>query len=152
MISRNSASQAGFTLIEMIVVIALLGLMLALIGTRQSGGNATLTIEGAATELAGALRDARSEAIVANQPVSLLLDLRARAYRIDSQAPVALPDTLQVSLLTTTGEVTRNDVGGIRFDPDGSSTGGRIDLSNGREAARIAVDWLSGQVSVVYAR
>jgi general secretion pathway protein H len=36
----------------------------------------------------------------------------------------------------------------IRFLPDGSSTGGRVELKDGRRRMRIGVDWLNGRVSV----
>jgi len=36
----------------------------------------------------------------------------------------------------------------IRFYPDGSSTGGSIDLSVNGEGYRIKVDWLTGGVSL----
>jgi len=38
--------------------------------------------------------------------------------------------------------------GDIRFNPDGSSTGGRISLADGRRRLGVGVDWLTGRVSV----
>ena len=39
-------------------------------------------------------------------------------------------------------------IGDIRFQPDGSSTGGRITLADGRRRMAVGVDWLTGRVSV----
>jgi general secretion pathway protein H len=56
-----------------------------------------------------------------------------------------------LTLKTTTGQVRNENEGGIRFDPDGSSTGGRIELGEGPRKIEIGVDWLTGRVSVVNA-
>jgi general secretion pathway protein H len=39
-------------------------------------------------------------------------------------------------------------LGGIRFFPDGSSTGGEIIASNQSDKLKIAVNWISGKVAI----
>jgi len=51
-------------------------------------------------------------------------------------------------LLTISGEALNGREGDIRFNPDGSSTGGRISLADGRRRIGVGVDWLTGRVSV----
>ena len=36
----------------------------------------------------------------------------------------------------------------MRFDPDGGGSGGRVDVVDGRLGYTVAVDWLSGRVTV----
>jgi general secretion pathway protein H len=55
-------------------------------------------------------------------------------------------------MLTTTGERQGSQIGSIRFNPDGSSTGGRISLADGGRAITIGVDWLTGRITGVDAR
>ena len=38
--------------------------------------------------------------------------------------------------------------GGIRFFPDGSSTGGYIALADDKTEYRVKVDWLTGHISI----
>ena len=57
-----------------------------------------------------------------------------------------------MALVTTTGQRISETEGAIRFDPDGSSTGGRIELGLGPKRIQIGVDWLSGRVSVADAK
>jgi general secretion pathway protein H len=144
--------QSGFTLIEMIVVVAVLGFVLALVASRGPGTSAALTSKAAANELASALRETRSRAIVSNRSVSLTFDLRDRAYRVGDRPVHRLPPGLALSLLTTLGEVRSDTNAGIRFEPDGSSSGGRVELADGRHKLEVGVDWLSGRVKVVDVR
>src|SRR5438874_1500850 len=59
-----------------------------------------------------------------------------------------VPRQLSIELLTVSGERRDFATGDIRFNPDGSSTGGRISLADGRQKMAVGVDWLSGRVSV----
>jgi general secretion pathway protein H len=51
-------------------------------------------------------------------------------------------------MLTIVGEQQGPGGGAIRFNPDGSSTGGRISLSDGGRRIAVGVDWLTGRVAV----
>jgi general secretion pathway protein H len=59
-----------------------------------------------------------------------------------------LPADLSLELLTISGEALNGREGDIRFNPDGSSTGGRISLADGPRRIDVGVDWLTGRVSV----
>ena len=102
----------------------------------------------ATAELAAGLRLARSEAILSNRPVAFDLDLIGHRYRVGTATPRRLPADLSLELLTISGEILNGREGDIRFNPDGSSTGGRISLADGRRHVGVGVDWLTGRVSV----
>ena len=55
---------------------------------------------------------------------------------------------IAVTFQTARQEQVSEAIGQIRFFPDGSSTGGRIGLSRDERRAIVAVDWLTGLVSV----
>jgi general secretion pathway protein H len=147
-ILRSHPSEAGFTLIEVIVTLSILGLALTLIAGHRPPWSGTLGLRAAAAELAAGLRLARSEAILRNRPVHFEVDLTSRQYRVGAAAPRALPPRLTIELLTITGEQRSDAMGDIRFNPDGTSTGGRISLDDGIRRIAIGVDWLSSRVSV----
>jgi general secretion pathway protein H len=142
----------GFTLIEVIVVIAILGLALALVVGYKPPWSSGLGARAAAGRLASVLRLARSEAVSSNAPVSVTIDVPAHRYRVGQEAGGRLPPGLTVELLTIAGERRTASEGTIRFNPDGSSTGGRITLGNGVRKIAVGVDWLTGRVSVGDAR
>jgi general secretion pathway protein H len=149
---HGASGDAGFTLIEIVVVLAVLGFALVLLVGFRPPWSKGLDIESTAAELAGQLRLVRSQAIAANQSVALELDLPGRRYRGGAAAARALPAGLAIELLTVAGERRAGGVDGIRFHPDGSSTGGRIVLADGTRRVAVGVDWLTGRVTVADVR
>jgi len=59
-----------------------------------------------------------------------------------------LPASLAIELLTIGGQRRSGKIGDIDFHPDGSSSGGRISLADGRRTIMVGVDWLTGRVSI----
>lgn len=138
----------GFTLIEVIVTLAILGFALVLVAGYRPPWSSGLGLKGTAAQLASGLRLARSEAIASNRPVAFDLDVASHRYRVGTGAVQRVPANLSIELLTIVGESRGATVGDIRFNPDGSSTGGRIALADGRRRMAVGVDWLTGRVSV----
>jgi general secretion pathway protein H len=143
---------SGFTLIEVIVTLAILGFALVLVAGYKPPWSSGLGLKGVAGELASGLRLARSQAIASNRSVSLDLDLIGHRYRVGTAATRQLPSNLSIELLTIAGERQAPGIGDIRFNPDGSSTGGRITLADGRRQMAVGVDWLTGRISVADVR
>ena len=142
----------GFTLIELLATFAILGLALVLIASYRPPWSSGLGLEGTAAELASGLRLARSEAIRGNRPVAFDLDLVGHRYRVGAGRPRRLSPNLSIELLTIAGEARAAGAGDIRFNPDGSSTGGRISLAEAGRRIAVGVDWLTGRVSVADVR
>lgn len=144
----KAAQSRGFSLIELLVVLAVMSLALVLIAGYRAPWSSGLGFAGTAAELAAGLRLARSEAIAENRPVALALDLAGHRYRVGNNPPRDLPPKLAIGLLTVNGEKANATTGDIRFNPDGSSTGGRIMLADGTRRVAVGVDWLTGRVTV----
>jgi general secretion pathway protein H len=137
----SSRRQAGFTLLEMIIVIAVLGMALGLVVTRGPMRSQTMEMQATVNQVAQGLRIARSRAIANN-------DIPLHSFRIESERPVALPRSVSIAMTAVSNETVESRLAAIRFYPDGSATGGRIDLAAGQRVAHIGVDWLTGKVSV----
>ncbi|MGC2415786.1 MAG: GspH/FimT family pseudopilin [Stellaceae bacterium] len=129
-------------------MLAIVGFALVLVVGYRPPWSRGFTVDTIAAELSSELRLVRSQAIVENRPVALELDVKGHRYRGGSSAPRPLPASLSIQLLTIAGQREGADVGSIRFNPDGSSTGGRIVLAEGPRRVAIGVDWLTGRVSV----
>ena len=151
-IRPGSRCRTGFTLIEMIVVLVVVGLILGLVMARGPMRSRTLETRAAARAIAQSLRDARARAIAANHPVEFTLDLGRHSFRVDAGAANELPPWLGLSVGTVPGGSFDNRIAGIRFAPDGSSSGGQIEVASGKLRLDIGVDWLTGRVSVADAQ
>lgn len=136
----ESNADAGFTLLEMLAVIVVLGLALALIVPRLSGPSPEVTLRMAGDRVQGALRLARSEAIAADRPIGVTFYPGAGTFRIDGAPAVRLPDGSAIAE-GSSGAMIR-----VAFAPDGSGAGGPIELSAGPKTETIRIDWLTGRV------
>jgi general secretion pathway protein H len=142
--------DSGFTLVELLVVIAILGVMLALIGISAKPVSPATHAHSAAQEISGALRAARSAALMSNRSVAFTLDLAPPGYQWGVEPHRALPGDVKLALMTGQDQVVSEKRGRIRFDPDGASSGGRVSIQGGGQVWTVGVDWLSGRVSVVH--
>jgi general secretion pathway protein H len=140
--------SAGYTLIELIVVIAIIGLLGTLIAMNGTPVSPSTHARAAAQKIAHALRAARSEAILRNRSVAVTFDLASDAFQTDGAGLSQLPGDLKLALLTSRDQTLSPTIGKIRFDPDGASSGGRITIEGGNRIWWVGVDWLSGRVSL----
>ena len=141
--------QAGFTLLEIIIVLAIGAMAYAMILGIPFRGASTADLKAAARTLASGLRQAQTMAITTRRDASLTLDMDAREYTLPGETEARhLPKGIDLKLYTAQSEVSSERKGAIRFYPDGSSTGGRITLSVGERKYLVDVDWLTGRVSI----
>lgn len=139
----------GFTLLEMLLVLGLLALLAgaAVAWGARAGGAADL--RATARELEASLRGLRGEAIAGGAPAALLVDLAQRRWSVEGRGAVrSLPEGLAVRLVTAQSEVRGDTLGRIVFYPDGTSTGGGLELVRGGSRMLVLVDWLTGRVWV----
>ncbi|MEN9433536.1 MAG: hypothetical protein RLZZ422_1125, partial [Pseudomonadota bacterium] len=59
-----------------------------------------------------------------------------------------LSPAVEVKLNTAASEVISNSQGAIRFYPDGSSTGGSVDVLYKGQSYKVNVEWVTGRVSI----
>ena len=145
----GSPRKSGFTLVEMVVVLALAALLMLLVPPLFSKGLAGAGLKAASAQVAGGLRRARGQAIFRREEAPLFVNVDERTLRIGGQgSSIALDDRLTLSMVTARSEVVDAGEGIIRFYPDGSSTGGRVTLARGDRQRVVDVDWLTGRISV----
>jgi general secretion pathway protein H len=140
----------GFSLLELLVVLTLMGLLYALVPPLFATGASGAELKAAARQVAAGLRKTRGHAIVTKQEALLTVDVEHRTFQLSGDTRVyALPGKAEVSVYTAQSEVAEETTGSIRFYPDGSSTGGRITVASGERRYRVDVDWLTGRVVIL---
>jgi general secretion pathway protein H len=138
----------GFTLIEILAVVALIALAITVVSVSVGGGLTGARVKAASRDLVAALRYTRGQAIVKREEKTLTIDVEQRRYRAPGKKWIELPRDMTMKLFTARSELEEEGVGRIRYFPDGSSTGGHIDLIYNEATWRVQVMWLTGEVSV----
>ncbi len=136
----------GFTLIEVVLVLLLVGVVVGVAAVSLTDGLAGARVRAAGRDLVAALRYTRAQAIVTRKQQALELDVEERSYSAPRRDRVQLPKDMELRLFTAAEERTGDTSGRVRFYPDGSSTGGRIKLVYGQQAWDVEIAWLTGEV------
>lgn len=138
----------GFTLVEVVVVLMIVALALALIGTSISRSISGAEMREVARKVTASLRYTRTKAILSKSEQVFLVDTESRTYRAADRDAVQLPEEILVELNTARSELTSETAGGIRFYPDGGSTGGNLRLEANGRIYQVSVAWLTGEASL----
>lgn len=142
------SAQRGFTMLELIIALAIGAFLAALTIPSSSSRPSALEVAATARDVASTLRYARSRAIAFNRPTEVIIDARRGLYRSSEATPRAVSQGLQLASETPQAQKGARDQARIRFFPDGSSTGGRVALSAAGLRYDVWVRWLDGRVSV----
>ena len=148
--SSRSTYTKGVTLLELLIVIALIALVAGMVLPTFGNGVPTSELKSAARQLAAGLRMARSEAVGQKRETFLTLDIEGRRFKIDREPrEYPLPSRVGLKLFTAQSDIVNEKVGAIRFFPDGGSNGGRVTVASGERKYEVDVDWLTGRVAIL---
>ena len=142
--------QRGVTLLELLIVIALMAIVAGFVIPRFGGPVSTSELRASARQLAAGLRLARSEAVSERRETFLVLDVAGKRFKVDRDPQEhSLPSRIELQLFTAQKDLVSANVGSIRFFPDGGSNGGRITVASGARKFDVDVDWLTGRVAIL---
>ena len=142
----------GFTLLELVLVLAIVALA-TLLGAGAIGrGMEGLRLRSAANGIAAQLRFTRAQALATGEPQRFTIDPAAHAWQAPKDRHGTVPARAAI-VFTGAREVQPTEgQGAIVFFPDGAATGGRVRLRQGDATWQVEVAWLTGQVAVSRAR
>lgn len=151
---RAGLAQKGFTLLELLVVLVLLGIISVLVAPSVGGSLQAARLKTEARGLLVVLREQRGQAISQGQPITLNFTAEGEYYHLENKQ-VDLPSGIEVILQTSGGDgdkpMPAELMSGIApnsvvFYPDGSSSGGVLQVSLEDAVRYIRIDWLTGEV------
>ena len=146
---KNKAGRhQGFTLLEVLIVLVLGALLMGVVATSLSEGP---VLRKSSREVAASLRHARAQAVMRQQPTLWKMNIQEKRFWIDGGAADAersLSPSITAKINTAAAEVDAANQGGIRFFPDGSSTGGSVELTHNQQTFKVNVEWVTGRVSI----
>jgi general secretion pathway protein H len=139
---RRAQPSAGFTLVELLVVMGITGLVLVVVLHGRPKAPAT-RVAVTARAVGASLQLARAQAMASNAETVFRIDTEKMQFGLP-RSMHSLPKGMTVAMTIAEAERAAN-VGAIRFFPDGQSSGGEIALTLEGRSARIAVNWLTGE-------
>ena len=142
--------DAGFTLIEIVCVLAIIALLAGLVLPSIPRATSGPRLEAYALQAASILTADRNAAIRRHAVVASVLDSGARTICSGAGAGrVQFPRDVAFDALLARTCNGRTVGATIDFFPDGMSCGGTVGLRRGNSGYQIRVNWLTGGVEIV---
>jgi general secretion pathway protein H len=142
----GACPEAGFTLVELVAVLTVIAIAASAIFYSSTRSVATAEFRSILVRAQAGMIESRTSAIAGAREVEVIIDAANRRLAFPGET-IALPET--VDLEARLAESTRNADGAyaIIFYPDGTSSGGTIDLSFRGRVFQLRINWLTGIVS-----
>jgi general secretion pathway protein H len=146
----NRASERGFTLLEMVCVLALIAIMAAVLLPFVPRQTSRARLQGYVLEAAALLKADRDAAIRRGMGVATLVDAGSRVIRSGAtQNMIRIPDDVQFEALLPRTCNQREALSTISFFASGMSCGGAIALARADTGYEVRVNWLTGRIEIV---
>ena len=140
----------GFALIEILCVLAIIGLLAAIILPAIPRTTTRAKLESYAVETAALLKADRNSALRRQVRVATQVDAEARAIRSGvTGRTIRLPNDVVVQATLASRCADRAAGRSIDFFPSGMSCGGVIALARPGMGYEVRVNWLTGGVEIV---
>ena len=146
----RTGPEAGFTLLEMVCALAIVGLMAAVLLPAIPRQTSRTRLEAYAIETAALLKADLNAAIRRRLDVTTQVDAPSRSLRSGASGQtVRVPEDVRFETLLPRNCDNRPVVASISFFASGMSCGGVIVLARLDAGYEIRVNWLTGRIEIV---
>jgi general secretion pathway protein H len=143
-------AERGFTLLEMVCVLAIIALLAAVLLPFIPHETSRSRLQAFALQTATLLKADRVAAITRQTSVATLVDARGRAIRSGArQDTVRIPDDVRFDAMLPQTCRRQAALSTISFFANGTSCGGTITLTRFDAGFEIRVNWLTGRIEIV---
>lgn len=143
---KNNAAK-GFTILELLIVILLIGMTSSLAGAAYNKWNKT-DIRFVASKLKSELRFIRSQAVLKSKGTEFTLNVENKSYKLSGKNIVKLPEDMDISFRLDKNNTLKHE-GKIFFYADGTSSGGEIEFKQGSRKLKLIIYWLNGMIEII---
>jgi general secretion pathway protein H len=148
--AENGHGERGFALIEILCVLAIIGMLAAIILPAIPRSTTRTKLESYAVATAALLKSDRNAALRRQIQVTTQIDAAARSIRSGVTGRVIrLPADVSLDAILASRCADRSAGRSIDFFPSGMSCGGVIALSRPGMGVEVRVNWLTGGVDIV---
>jgi general secretion pathway protein H len=148
--SSRTGPEAGFTLLEMVCVLAIIGLLATVLLPAFPRQTSRARLEGYAIEAATLLKADRNVAIRRRLEVTTRVDAASRSLRSGASGQtLSVPGDVTFEALLPAQCNNRPVMASISFFASGMSCGGVIALTHLDTSYEIRANWLTGRIDVV---
>jgi len=142
--------ERGFALIEILCVLAIIGMLAAIILPAIPRATSRAKLESYAVATATLLKADRNTALRRQILVTTQIDAAARSIRSGVTGRIIrLPDDVKLDAMLASRCADRNVGRSIDFFPSGMSCGGVIALARPGMGFEVRVNWLTGGIDIV---
>ena len=146
----NRASERGFTLLEMVCVLALVAMLAAVLLPLVPRHTSRSRLQAYVLQTAALLKEDRNAAIRRGTGVATLVDAGSRVIRSGATpAVVRIPDDVHFEALLPRTCNQREALSTISFFASGMSCGGTVALTRADVGYEVRVNWLTGRIEIV---
>src|SRR3989338_1797637 len=150
------SAPRGFSLLELIVVMTIIGIIAALVPPLMTHSLTKLKMKTTAKEISASLRFARNQAISKKIPQFFFLDIDLKKYWLSERPYIpsqsSMEDEIEIEGFKSNMDSDRSIKEGIvsvEFYPQGNSSGGIIFVKTKEKALSIDTDVFTGRVKVL---
>ncbi|MGH6711197.1 MAG: pilus assembly FimT family protein [Bradyrhizobium sp.] len=148
--AESGHGERGFALIEILCVLAIIGMLAAIILPAVPRSTTRAKLESYAVATAALLKSDRSAALRRQIQVTTEVNAAARSIRSGVTGRVIrLPGDVSLDAILASRCADRSAGRSIDFFPSGMSCGGVIALSRPGMGVEVRVNWLTGGVDIV---
>ena len=148
--AESGRGERGFALIEMLCVLAIIGMLAAIVLPAIPRSTTRAKLESYAVATAALLKSDRSAALRRQIQVATQIDAASRSIRSGATGRIIrLPNDVVLDAILASRCADRIAGRSIDFFPSGMSCGGVIAMSRPGMGVEVRVNWLTGGVDIV---
>lgn len=149
---RCRSQVAGFTLLELLVVLVLAGISAAVVGGGAQSFMDRARYHQTVRDVASRLSQARALCVQQGKRISVSYEPQARQLLVQGQPPLVIPPSLEVKWKPLAHDPKASPAPGeplFVFNADGGAQGGQLTVLRGGRGVMFRVSWLLGTVEQV---